>query len=720
LNKYFLTLFLCIMTLSVTADLRAADTLWLSSENLADSDGIILDSNWKYQAGDDMKWAFPEYDDSHWSDIVIGFPFAKFESEWQGNGWFRRHLRVDKSLRNKTIALSIRQLGAVEIYLNGRLVKSYGTYGHSADEEIAQHITFVPPNEFKLDSLENQVLAIRYSNYQSVRIDHGIGFIIKLWRLDAAKKYYSDAYRSGLSHQMLFSGLSMAFCLIAFLMFAFPPRAKENLLFALFALGCVGLSFMPILANLSVKPESVLLFVYMSWASILFACLFGLWFLYALFYSKMPRILWIFIAIVSLMLITLPLYKQTMIYGVAIIYLFESTRVVVAAIIKKKANAWIIGIGYLLFGTACMYQMLADMGILKILVTDFWYYYMYGILALLISEAVYLARQFSHTNLDLIDQLEQVKGLSAKTIEQERQAKEQEIARSVLQKEFEFQKVQLEEAKKLEKALSDLEAANKEIRDTQSQLIQSEKMASMGMLVAGVAHEINTPVGAIRSMHDTLVRAMKKINSEVEDGCTVDGETKARLCKYLKIVSDANNVIDSGSERVAAIVKRLRSFARLDEAELLKADIHECIEDTLMLAHHELKHNVEIIKEFGVVPQISCFAGQLNQVFLNILINARQSIKDKGWIKIKTSVENDRVVIKFTDNGGGIPDNVIGKIFDPGFTTKGVGVGTGLGLSICYQIIQSHKGEITVESEEGKGTTFTISLPMNLNKILGI
>lgn len=270
------------------------------------------------------------------------------------------------------------------------------------------------------------------------------------------------------------------------------------------------------------------------------------------------------------------------------------------------------------------------------------------------------------------------------------------------------------------KTLDDLEEAYRNLRQTQAQLVQSEKMASLGMLVAGIAHEINTPVGAINSMHDTLVRAVNRLQGVIQrmDGAAIQNNEKVKSA--FQLIEDANRVILSGTERVMNIVRRLRSFARLDEAELKKTDIHEGLEDTLTLIHHELKHNVKVVKNYGDIPQIHCFPGRLNQVFLNVLINAKQAIrKKKGRITISTYHRDRKVFIEIEDNGVGIPKDKIKKIFDPGFTTKGVGIGTGLGLSICYQIIRDHHGEILVESEVGKGSTFTIVLPTNLDEILG-
>jgi len=268
----------------------------------------------------------------------------------------------------------------------------------------------------------------------------------------------------------------------------------------------------------------------------------------------------------------------------------------------------------------------------------------------------------------------------------------------------------------MKQLVDDLETANRHLKETQTQLVQSEKMASLGMLVAGVAHEINTPLGAISSMHDTLMRSLNKLKTTIDRADLQNEETARDLQRYLATVDNANQVIASGSERVTNIVRRLRSFARLDEAELLEADIHDGLEDTLTLIHHEIKHNIEVVRDYGDLPRINCYPGQLNQVFLNILINAKQAISGRGEIKISTRAVDGRVRISISDNGRGMPPEVKAKIFDPGFTTKGVGVGTGLGLSICYQIIQHHRGRIAVDSELGRGTTFTIELPTDIHE----
>jgi len=255
----------------------------------------------------------------------------------------------------------------------------------------------------------------------------------------------------------------------------------------------------------------------------------------------------------------------------------------------------------------------------------------------------------------------------------------------------------------------------RELREKQAQLVQSEKMASLGNLVAGVAHEINTPLGALHSNTDIFIRTFKKIRSIVDDpGLPEELRNDTEFQKLLEAIDSLNSVSHTATARIVAIVDSLRNFARLEEAEQKVVDLHEGIESTLTLVHHQLKNRIEIVKNFGAIPPVRCFPNQLNQVFMNLLVNAAQAIEDKGTITISTYVREPggRVVVEIGDDGRGIPPEQLSRIFDPGFTTKGAGVGTGLGLSIVYQIVRDHDGEVEVESEPGRGTSFRVIIPI--------
>lgn len=273
--------------------------------------------------------------------------------------------------------------------------------------------------------------------------------------------------------------------------------------------------------------------------------------------------------------------------------------------------------------------------------------------------------------------------------------------------------IQQEEA--LRRQNLDLEMTLKQLQETQQQLVMREKMASLGQLVAGVAHEINNPVGAVNSAADNTRRAITLLReraARLPEAQTLLNDPQ--IHKALGALDENTAITTMASERISRIVRSLKSFARLDESDFQKAHVHECLDTTLTLLHHELKNRIEVVRNYGDLPEILCFPNELNQVFMNLFVNAVQAIRDKGQIVVSTSRDRDSIYIKITDSGSGIQPQHLPRIFDPGFTTKGVGVGTGLGLSISYNIIKKHGGEITVDSQVGRGTTFTIRLPIRL------
>ncbi|RJQ20819.1 MAG: PAS domain S-box protein [Nitrospiraceae bacterium] len=271
-----------------------------------------------------------------------------------------------------------------------------------------------------------------------------------------------------------------------------------------------------------------------------------------------------------------------------------------------------------------------------------------------------------------------------------------------------------------------LEDAYTELKSTQTQILQREKMASIGQLAAGVAHEINNPMGFISSNLGTLGKYMNKLTEFVaRQGEIIDSlkspeaaegirELKRKL-KLDYVLEDIGQLINEsleGADRVKNIVQNLKTFSRVDEAEYKHVDINECIESTLNIVWNELKYNATVVKEYGELPLTKCYPQQLNQVFMNLLVNAAQAIEKQGEIKIKTWNGDGSVNVAISDTGCGIPEDKLSRIFEPFYTTKPVGKGTGLGLSITYDIVKKHNGDITVESETGKGTTFTVRIPV--------
>lgn len=313
--------------------------------------------------------------------------------------------------------------------------------------------------------------------------------------------------------------------------------------------------------------------------------------------------------------------------------------------------------------------------------------------------------------------------LNASIEEIDNQKKRIEAAKNEINKNLIVLDNQKKEIEEKNKALN-LVLTN--LKETQQQLIQSEKMASLGQLTAGVAHEINNPINFvsanIKPLREDLADLIKCINyyqqTVTDKGLEKEFTEVQKLNEQIDIqflITEVNNLlngIEEGASRTSEIVKGLRNFSRLDQNVIKKADLNEGIESTLALLHSTYRDRIEIVKDYGKIPEADCFPGQMNQVFMNLLSNAIQAINGEGKIFIKTSATENSVKISIKDTGNGMTEEVRTKIFDPFFTTKEVGKGTGLGLSISYGIIEKHKGKLEVFSAPGKGAEFVISLPL--------
>ena len=261
--------------------------------------------------------------------------------------------------------------------------------------------------------------------------------------------------------------------------------------------------------------------------------------------------------------------------------------------------------------------------------------------------------------------------------------------------------------------VQELQRTLTELQQSQVALVQAEKMASLGSLVAGLAHEINTPLGVLQSSTQTIESAARKIHDWLQEQFPQQLGDAAR---FIEVLSSTANDSQAACERIDATVRNLREFAQLNRGDFQRARIHEGIESALNLVNHALGDDIEVVRDYGELPEIECSPRELNQVFMNLLLNASEAIHqrgDAGVIRLRTRSSGDFIQFEIEDNGSGIAAEHLEKIFDPGFTTKGVGVGAGLGLAICYQIVHAHRGRIEVNSRAGEGGHFTVTLPVN-------
>ena len=632
-----------------------------------------LDSNkvrvWTYKVTDESEWRSHDY-----SNGITNPPDRQdHEVLW---------LRIDLpaiSMRDPHIWIKHMRF-ACEVYLDSRLVyrfKSIGTPGQGKFTEDTFHL-------FPLDiDFQNKIVFFRiYSEDTSV-----IGL----------ENVYLGSYADFIEVQMktvlpslIFSFLFISIGLIPLILFIIKSKDKTYFIFGLFCISVgmwtlnaanagqyllnarrfwfyVSVPF-PFLTAVAICAHFEQIFgpgyksiIRRLWQFFLFFTIVGL----SLFYSNMLNMR----ALLSIQLIFLALL------GITMLILLSTS---IHAAFKGNREATIITIGFVTFSLSAIYDIIG--GAFNLIPWSQNTYY-WGVFFFIVSLGFVLERRFQRYALELED--------SNKKLEEYSHTLEQKV-----------------------------EERTKKLKEAQDQLIMKEKMASLGNLVAGVAHEVNTPIGAIHSAADASSRCLKKMLNILKTGRTLDDVMNSdHFRKTFEILENNNNVTTIASGKIAKIVKSLKTFARLGNADYQEVNIHEGLDITLTMIDHEIKNKISVNKEYGEIPEINCYPDQLNQVFINVLMNAVQAIEKEGQITIKTYQANNNVIIEISDTGHGIPPENIDKIFNPGFTTRGVGVGTGLGLSICFNIIQKHQGQIKVESEVGKGTTFTIILPTDLKTI---
>ncbi|MGH7467876.1 MAG: sensor histidine kinase [Longimicrobiales bacterium] len=270
----------------------------------------------------------------------------------------------------------------------------------------------------------------------------------------------------------------------------------------------------------------------------------------------------------------------------------------------------------------------------------------------------------------------------------------------------------------LQRTQAGWEAERQRLSTTQAELVNAARMATLGSLVAGIAHELNTPLGSLHSNHDVLRRALNRLQVILEDE-HVDQTELDELRRVVRALDGVMEVNDLAVGRMVQLVRSLRNFGRPDRSERATVDVHEGIESTLALLNHQLKDRITVEREFAALVPIDCYPNQLNQVWMNLLVNAIHAIGQRGTITVRTRADASNVEVEIQDDGAGIPAENLGRIFQPGFTTKGNRIGMGLGLLIASQVVERHSGDISVRSKQGVGTTFRVSLPQKLNDQTG-
>ena len=450
----------------------------------------MLEEGWLFHSGDDADWADPQLEDGDWLPSGPTRTVKSFgDDPWVGIGWFRLRFLVPDAVAAQDLALYVHQVGASEIFVNGAFLRGFGTVSASPEDEVAHHTTDLVAYPIDLVPGEN-VIAVRYSDQapkQLKRLGDAFGAHIALAFARDAHLEVAAANRHAGAHLAAITALPAIFCVLHLLLFLFYPATRQNLHYAVFAAALTMLNFNVFNHDFMTTRSDVAFFSRLLEVSIVIVSISGTRFVYSCFYSKLPKQLYL-IAIVGLLALIPWSETRNAVSIFSLICLAEMMRVMITAVIRKHPGSGILAVGGGLFFLACSYELLGMLQLVPHLVENI---YVYGVLAMMGSMSVFLAREFAGVNRSLGDANERLIEYSH-TLEERVDARTQELS-----------------AKNEE-----LEQVLTELRGAQNRMILQEKMASLGGLVAGIAHEINSPVGAIISVRDTMKRAHSRLRGD--------------------------------------------------------------------------------------------------------------------------------------------------------------------------------------------------------------
>jgi two-component system, NtrC family, sensor kinase len=677
----------------------------------------FVDSIWKYKDSCQGNLTDTSFNDEDWQLVntqSLTDLNGKPPESWKGNGWFRKWFTVPDSMRGKTIVLMMGHIGTSKIYLDGKLIKQYGM----SVEGVEKTKPFMPHEPFfvKLGSQPRHLLTVQFSGQtnKDVNIIAFPGF----------KLLVSSPERVGLQLKKPFPIriISVSFMIAFFLFFCFVycfyPDRISSLLCALL-LADFSVVFITILIGESTTDGLNALNVFYWWkASVSMLSGISLLFFYAAYYGKLIRRCWIIVGLMIINFFGIVYFTYSNISNiVATILTIESYRIIIIGLRDKKSGFQILMIGNIIdllgsylviFNRAHLFPSYpTTLHTVLDLATD---------LNLPLFLALYLAWDFGSTNRNLRVQLAQVNKLSLENIK-----KEQEKQLLLSSQNETLEKQVKERTGQLTEQKNELEATLENLKSTQAQLIQSEKMASLGELTAGIAHEIQNPLNFVNNFSEVNSELIKEMQDEIAKG------NMEEIVKLANDIRENEQKISHHGKRADTIVKGMLQHSSKNSGLLESIDINALVDEYLRLAYHGLRakdksFNATLKTDYDPKLQTAEIIPQdIGRVLLNLFNNAFFALGQKKKtqpareafepeVTVKTRKIVDKIEIRVADNGNGIPPKIMNKIFQPFFTTKPAGQGTGLGLSLSYDIIKAHGGELKAESIEGEGATFIVLL----------
>lgn len=696
------------------------------------SKGLVLTNGWKWHVGDNHEWADPEFDDSDWKIIdptqdVNAIP----QLSQKGYGWFRTTIEFSPLVAQKLTTLQISQSVASEVYINGILARKIGDI--DAKRGIIQAANIFHNNSIGLPysvsypfvQIAVRVAYERNSFYNRVGFNKNHCFRATLIETENAPK--SQAYQRQQSDYGWFQvGVFFILTFLHLSFFSLYRTQRANLYFSGTTLA-LGIAFLCIPLSFEFVETLSLYFIveFIQTLSFPIAYLFLIRAIYEIFHQKTGILFWLIVVFGAVIMLSLfTPYSLGSIWaelGTELLMTAEVIRVTVVALRKHLPGARLImigmGVSLVMFMLFYFDLLLEYYGFAPLFPQGFGgiFTYQIAVLCVPLSISLYLAISFSQTNKVLIEKLQENNTLTQKTLQQE-QEKQQllEVQNETLERQV------LERTSQLEQSLEELKAA-------QNQLIQKEKMASLGELTAGIAHEIQNPLNFVNNFAELSVELIDELKEEAPlEG--LGAEILADITQNLE-------KINHHGKRASSIVKGMLEHSRMGTGQRQLTDINALCDEYLRLSFHGMRAKDKSFNaDFQVyldpaLPKINIVPQDIGRVLLNLFNNAFYAVHQRNTVgtlhatslptptvSVQTKRLANAVEIKVSDNGNGIPNDILPKIFQPFFTTKPTGEGTGLGLSLSYDIItKGHGGTLEVESAEGKGTTFTIKLPISAN-----